>query len=427
MILNRSTQPELFVAGKPVFNPPLHAQLNNGIPVYLLESGEEEVTKLELIFDAGNCHEERPLQAAFANSMLQEGTTGLHSEKIAEVFDFHGAYLQLFVDNHFGILSIISLNKHLPKILAVVEEMIKYSSFPEQEFQSLIQRRKQRFLLENEKVKVKCQKRFSQVLFGADHPYSQTIVEGDFDEVKKESLSEFYQKYYRSNNCRILAAGKLRADIQELLDQHFGQNDWSGGYELKSRVKITSSIEHSHFIKKEDAIQSAIRVGKLMVGKDHPDYAGLLVVSTILGGYFSSRLMTNIREDKGYTYGIGSSTPTLREAAYFIIATETDKQYEVATLQEIFKEIELLRTTPVGTEELERVRQYLLGEFIRDFDGPFARSAAFRNVNDFGMDYSFYENYYQNLLNITPNRIQELAHSYFQRESFYAVVAGRES
>ncbi len=426
MKINRPIQPAGLIPGKPRFNPPSKQKLDNGIPLYLMNSGHEHVTKLELIFEAGVWQEDAPLQAALSNSMLQEGSKNYTANRIAEVFDFHGAYLQLFADYHYGVVSIISLNKHLPKILPIVEEIVKHSIFPDQEFDTLVQRRKQRFLLENEKVKVRSQKKFSEVLFGGEHPYSQTVDATDFDALKKEMLVDFYTRNYRSDHCRIVASGALDSNLSELINQHFGQSDWNGSSYSASKKAIAPVQTKTHFVEKSDAIQSAIRVGKLMVNKDHPDFAGILFLNAILGGYFSSRLMANIREEKGYTYGIGSSVPAFLNAAYLVISTEVDKKYEQATINEIFKELKTLRTTAVGTDELERVRQYLLGEFIRDFDGPFARLSAFRNVNDFGLDYSFYENYYQTLLSISAESVQQLAQMYFAEEDFYTVVAGRK-
>nr|MBD3623562.1 insulinase family protein [Sunxiuqinia sp.] len=166
------------------------------------------------------------------------------------------------------------------------------------------------------------------------------------------------------------------------------------------------------------------RIGCLLVKKDHPDFHGLQVLNTILGGYFSSRLMANIREEKGYTYGIGSSIFSLNEAGYLVIATETDQAYVNDTITEVYAELKRLREEPVSEKELKRVRQYLLGEFIRDFDGPFAQAQSFRSVADFGLDHRFHEQYYQTLINITPEKLQALACQYFIESEFYTVIAG---
>ncbi len=137
--------------------------------------------------------------------------------------------------------------------------------------------------------------------------------------------------------------------------------------------------------------------------------------------------MTSIREEKGYTYGIGAHLVSMRNEGYLVIATEVDKRYEQATLDEIFRELEKLREELVTGAELERVRQYLLGEFLRDLDGPFALAQAFLNVHEFGLDYGFYEKYYQTMLDISPEQLRQLAGKYFQEDHFYTVISGRET
>jgi predicted Zn-dependent peptidase len=423
-MMDRTIQPTITEAAKPVILVPEAIQLDNGLPVHILNAGTQEVTRLDFIFDAGLWHESNPLQSALSNAMMQEGSERYSGAQIAENMDFRGAYIQFVVDHHFGTISLISLNKHLPHLLPVVEDLLKHSSFEEHEFETLINRRKQRFLLENKKVKVLCQKKFSEVLFGNHHPYSQKVRKEDFNAIRRDDLYDFYTKFYRSGNCRMLATGNTDAQLAEMLNQHFGGDDWQGEKMVLPEFTIQSADKKMHQVKKKDAIQSAIRIGRLMVKKDHSDFHGLQVLNTILGGYFSSRLMANIREEKGYTYGIGSSILSLNEAGYLVIATETDQAYANDTITEVFAELKRLRNEPVSEQELKRVRQYLLGEFIRDFDGPFAQAQSFRSVADFGLDHHFHEQYYQTLMSITPEKLLNLARQYFIESEFYIVVAG---
>lgn len=423
-MIDRTKQPQIKEAEKPAIVVPTQVSLDNGIPVHVLNSGPQEVTRLDFIFDGGIWHEEIPLQAALTNAMLQEGCKNYSGAQLAEIFDFRGAYIQFIVDHHFGTISLICLNKHLPHLLPVIENLIKEPLFDEREFETLVRRRKQRFLLENEKVKVICQKKFSTVLFGKKHPYSQTVQSEDFNSISIRDLFQFYKKFYHSGSCRILAVGNTDPELPQLLNKHFGADDWRGEKPGEKSFAIQPSAKRKFQVEKKDAIQSAIRVGRLIVKKDHPDYPGLLVLNTILGGYFSSRLMTNIREEKGYTYGIGSTILSLKETSYWVIATETDQSYVKATIKEIFKELKRFREELVTEFELNRVKQYLLGEFIRDFDGPFAQAQSFRNVADFGLDHQFYEKYYQTIKTISPQMLNGLANKYLCESGFYTVVAG---
>ena len=226
---------------------------------------------------------------------------------------FYGAYVQLTVDQNQGFVNVVSLGKYLPAILEVMEDMIKRSVFPKHELEVLIAKNKQKWLLENEKVRTLCQKKFTQVMFGDAHPYAINNKLEDFDRITRDDLISFYQSFYHSGNCHIIAAGKIDESVLQLLNDRFGGADWQQKQVEIPEYEINSSPEKIHHVEKANGIQSAIRVGKFWVPKTHPDYHALSILITILGGYFGSRLMANIREEKGYTYGIGSFVLTLKQ------------------------------------------------------------------------------------------------------------------
>lgn len=398
--------------------------LSNGIPVYYINAGSQDVVKVDFIFEAGTWFQPHNLVASISNSMLEEGSVNFTAAEIAERFDFYGAYLQLMVDQSYGYVNIISLGKYLPDILDITENIIKHPVFPEYELEVMIDKNKQKFLLENEKVKTLCQKKFTQVLFGTAHPYAIKNKLKDFDAINREMLEAFYKSYYHSGNCRIIMAGKVDDSVLQMLEDRFGGNDWKGEMHKQLEFAITPSPHKYHFVEKANGMQSAIRVGKPWVDKSHPDFHALSVLVTILGGYFGSRLMANIREEKGYTYGIGSFVLPLKYATYLIISTEVGNEYVEPTLKEITNELTRLQDELISVDELETVKSYLLGEFLRDFDGPFALSGSFKAINDFSLDYSFYENYLATLRTISAEEIKRLAQQYLDPEDFYTVVAG---
>lgn len=398
--------------------------LSNGIPVHLVNAGTQDVVKIDFIFEAGTWFQRANLVASICNSMLEEGSVNYTAAEIAEKFDFYGAYLQLSIDQNQGFVSVVTLGKHLPVLLDVMEDVIKRSVFPEHELEVLIAKNKQKWLLENEKVRTLCQKKFTQILFGDSHPYAINNTLEDFDRITRTDLIQFYQSLYHSGNCHIIASGKINDKVLGLLDNHFGGTDW-----LQSLMPVPDYIVCSdpvkfHHVEKANGIQSAIRVGKFWVTKNHPDFHALSILVTILGGYFGSRLMTNIREEKGYTYGISSFVLTLKKACYIIISTEVGNEYIKPTLKEIAIEMKRLQAELVSENELETVKSYLLGEFLRDFDGPFALAASFKAINDFGLDYTFYDQALKVLRNITSAELMQLAQQYLNPDDFYTVVAG---
>jgi len=398
--------------------------LSNGLPVFYINAPSQEVVKIDFIFEAGAWQQDEHLISVLTSYMMQEGTENYSSVKIAGIFDFYGAYIQSGADQDFATVSIICLNKYLSEIMKVTEDILKRPVFPQQELDVLLERQKQRFRLGNEKVNVLCQKKFTTVLFGEKHPYAVNNRIEDFDAISCEKLLMFYKKWYHSGNCRIIVAGNINEEVCSLIEKHFGSDDWKSGRIPQKEYMVESMPERRSKISKANALQTAIRVGRLWVDKKHPDYCGLSVLLTIFGGYFGSRLMMNLREEKGYTYGISSSVFNFKGASYMTISTEVGNSYTGATLSEINKEMKCLRDEPVPPAELDMVKSFLLGEFLRDFDGPFALSSGFKAINDFGLDYDFYDHYLEILNNITAEEIQRLANKYLLSEEMYTVTAG---
>jgi predicted Zn-dependent peptidase len=398
--------------------------LMNGIPVYSIDGGTQDVVKIDFIFEAGTWYQPANLVASLCNSMLEEGSANFAAAAIAEKFDFYGAYLQSSVDQNQGIVSVICLSRHLKAILEVIEDLLKRSVFPEHELEVLIAKNKQKWQLENEKVRTLCQKKFTQVMFGDEHPYAITNTLEDYDRITREQLIGFYRHYYHSGNCKIIVAGKLDSQVHELIGSYFGGNDWKNVLPPYPDYVIHPDDQKRHQVEKENGIQSAIRVGKFWVPKTHPDFHALSILATILGGYFGSRLMANIREEKGFTYGIGSFVLTLKHTSYLVISAEVGNEYVEPTLTEISYEMRKLQTELVSENELDTVKSYLLGELLRDFDGPFALAGSFKAINDFNLDYSFYDGYLHVLRSVRPEELMQLAQKYLNPDDCFIVVAG---
>ncbi len=398
--------------------------LSNGAEVWGIKAGSQDVVKIDFIFNAGSWYQSANLIAGLTNSFLNQGTKNYSAQQIAEAFDFRGAYLQLSVDQQYGFVSVLTLNKYIEDILRVTADVIKNPVFPEAELKSQIAKKKQWFNIENNKVKTLAHKKYSQVLFGENHPYSNTNKASDYDFLSREKFIEFHKQNYILDDCKIIIAGNYSDEMKNLLDKYFGEKTPSAAYKSKPIYTINPEVEKFHFVEKKDALQSAIRVGKIVVNREHADFHGLNILTTILGGYFGSRLMSNIREDKGYTYGIGSSIVTFNNAAYFYVATETGTDVCRPALKEIYYEIERLQNDYVGWDELETVRNYLFGETLRSIDGVFALSGTFKSLLEAGMDFSNFMQFIEVLRNITPNDLQLLAQNYLKREDLYEVVAG---
>ncbi len=424
--IDRSIHPEYKSIEKVDIVKAEEIRFKNDTPVYVINAGSQDVIRIDFHFSAGSWYQDAALVSASTVKMLNEGTKLLTSAQIAEKIDYYGAHLFLNIDKHTATVSLYTINKHLEKMLPIVEDVIKNSIFPEKEFETYNQNQKQKFLINNTKVNTLVTREFSKALYGSNHPYGFAAELKDFDKLNREQLFSFYQRLYCANNCNIVVSGKVEDKELKLIEKHFGGDDWKKDLSLKeNKAIINTSSETLHIVNKDDAVQSALRVGKVLFNKTHEDYLGMYLLNKILGGYFGSRLMTNIREDKGYTYGIGSAIVSFKNSGFFLVASEVGADVSKKAVIEIFNEIDKLRNEYVGENELNRVKNYIFGEMLRVFDGPFALADRFWDIKEYGLGYEYFDKFFNTIKNITSEDLNSLANKYLKKESLIITVAGK--
>jgi len=397
-----------------------------GFPAYFIDSGVQEVTRLDFIFPAGLLHQDRPFLASTTNAMLQEGNYEATSEVIAKTMDYYGSFIELDIGKDFAYATLYSPNKYLEKTLPTFVDMLLKSNFPDNELEIYLNNARQRFAVNMEKVGFLATNKFNEMLFGDSHPYGQNAMHSNFDNLNKEIIESFYAKCYPIRNCRLVASGNITPDLEQLLHSQF-PSPLNGSSQEKEEHKTPemSKSGRKEFIDRPDSVQSAIKVGRRLFNKTHPDFFGMIVLNTILGGYFGSRLMTNIREEKGYTYGISSSINSMQYGGYLVISTEVGSDATSDTLNEIYFELKRLREETVPENELNLVVNYMLGAFLRSTDGPFNLADKFKALLEYDLDYEYYTQFINTLKTITSSDINELANKYLQEQDFQELVVGK--
>ncbi|MGC9471314.1 MAG: M16 family metallopeptidase [Bacteroidales bacterium] len=407
---------------------PLHEQeiLGNGLPMHSIQGGVHDIVRLDYSFPAGTRHATSPLTALAANQLLQEGTRKYHARELAEKLDYYGAVCKPWITSDTAGITVFTLSKHLIPVTGLVHSMITEPQFPEEELLVFLQKKKQQFLVEMERVSYRARNRFMEVLFGENHPYGRTLREDDFQLINREVLMHFWEKTYSSSRSWVLVSGKPGPSRLKDLKKKLAAIPLRTEKDpLPSFPDIESCPGKRHVIPMPRHMQSALRFGRLTFTRDHHDFPAMLVLNTILGGYFGSRLMRNIREDKGYTYGIGSFILPLHNAGYFTIVSEVGSEYTANAIAEIYREMEILQREPVRDDELDLVRNYMMGDLLRELDGPFSTAETYRNVVDAGMDMSHVLHIMETIKQITPGEIRELAQKYLSPEDMKEVIAGR--
>lgn len=398
-------------------------QLDNGVPVYAINAGAQEVVMVEWVFYAGNWYEEKNIVAATTNFLLKNGTTNKTAFAINEHFEMYGAYLNRGCYNETATLTLHTLTKHLPQLLPVITELLTDAVFPEEELAIYKQNQKQRLEVNLKKCDFVANRLIDEYVYGLQHPYGKYTSTVDYDAINRTELQQFYKNYYTNGKCLLFVAGKLPVDIDTLLNQHFGQLPFTSTIPEHPGYATQPAVEKKYnIINDANGVQGAIRIARPFFNRHHPDFAGVQVLNNIFGGFFGSRLMSNIREDKGYTYGIHSYIQNHIHTSAWMISTEAGKDVCAATIAETYKEMELLRTTLVEAEELDLVRNYMMGSILGDLDGPFQIIGRWKNYVLNNLDEQFFYNTLHTIKTITAEEIQALAKQYLNPDEFYELV-----
>jgi zinc protease len=422
-MLNRTIAPDFHAVEQLALIKPQEIVLENGCKIFSFNSGEQDLVRLEWIFTNLWFDPARPLSNVTVNTLLTEGTKTRTTAQISAEIDFYGAFLQVEHSADQSQVTLYTLNKHLHSTLPVLKDILTNSIFPEQELQTYIRNQQQKLQVHLQKTDVICRRNFNKALYDGTI-YGYVAEPEDYINIKHEDLLLHFQQQYQPANCTIVVAGKVDENTLNLITDTFGdwQNSITGDFMQPNVEKVKGELLYTE---KTEVLQSAIRLGTATINRKHQDFPGFQVLNTVLGGYFGSRLMNNIREDKGYTYGIGSAIASYKNIGTFFIATEVGAEVCKSAVQEIEKEINLLKTVLVGEDELSLVRNYMMGSLLGSFENIFSHADKFKNVYFSNLDYAYYDLYTSTVRDITSENLRDLANKYLDFDDFVKVIVGK--
>ncbi len=398
-------------------------KLDNGIPVFEVNMGTQDILKLDMVFHAGRPYEQKQLASRTTAALLKEGTQQYDSATIAEKIDFYGGSFSIPVNLDTANVVLYCLSKHARQLIPLVADIVSDPVFNEKELQAFVQRNQQRLLVDLSRNDIVAYRQFTELIFGESHPYGYNSSPEIYRQLTRSDLITHFENNFHSSKVQLFVSGKFDDEVRQLLNDELGQKILRGQHET---IQLPNPEQEPMASKVElpNTVQTAIRIGRRIVGRNHPDYNGLYVLNTLLGGYFGSRLMENIREDKGFTYNIYSAVDMMLYDGYLYVATEVGNEFVAPTLREIYHEFERLQQVPVGEEELNMVRNYLLGNLLTMLDGSFNISEIIKTqvVENLAADH--FKQLVQTIRSITPAELQRLAQKYLQREAMWEVIVG---
>jgi predicted Zn-dependent peptidase len=396
--------------------------LSNGAPVYYINDGEEEVAMVDFVFDAGNNFENKNAIAAATNHLVKNGTTSKSAFEITEYFEYYGSYLNRKSGNETASITLHCLSKHLKELLPVIRELITESIFPESEIEIFKQNSIQRLSVNLLKCDFVANRLIDEYLYGEDHPYGKVSNAQDIEAIQRDELITFFKNYYQRSRCRIFAAGRLPGDFEKLVESNFGDLALNEKIITPTYTRKPSRDKKHHITNDEKGVQGAIRIGRPFPNRKDPDFKRCIVLNTLFGGYFGSRLMSNIREEKGYTYGIHSYLENHIEESSWVISTEAGRDVCEAAILEVYNEMQRLQQEPINDEELLLVKNYMMGINLGYIDGPFQIISRWKSLILNDLDENYFYDSIQTIKQISSPELQELANKYLTPEDFYELL-----
>lgn len=425
MTLDRTIAPVIHDAVEFDYKLPAinNVKLDNGLPLYWINAGVQDVVQIDWVFPAGLWYEQSPSVAHAVAGLLKSGTSKYTSAQISEALEFYGAQLKTAAGNDYATVTLFAMTRHLPDLLPMVYEIITDSIFPQEELDIHKRNAIQKLLVSLRQCEFVANQRVDALLYGEEHPYGRFSRKEKIEALMRDDLVAFYKSCYNLANVKMFMGGKVGDKEVKLLNEVFGGVTVVPSHVIRDTFPLAPTNQRIHRISNDPAgVQGAIRVGRLFPNRHHPDYPPMVVLNTLFGGYFGSRLMSNIREDKGYTYGIYSSLSPEVNGGSLIIHTETGTEVIDSAVKEIYHEMEDLCQEPATEEELLLVKNYLLGGLLGDLDGPFSILQRWRSIILNGFDENHFNNNVRIYKTITPAELQALAQKYFKPEDFLEVV-----
>ena len=419
-MLDRTAPPPFVKSASFNLITPEEKSLPNSIQLFFIPGGFQDVVKIEFVFEAGRWFEEKPGAAYFTSELLSKGTQRKNSFEIAQLFDQYGAHLEVSPGLDFVSIALYALTKNLAPVLDLLVEILSTPTFPEKELAQTRSVYLQNLKVNNEKTSYVASRMFRKNLFGEHHPYGTEVDENDVEKLKAKDLHRHFGEFFHS--ARVFVSGKFETPHKKQMTDAFGQVTVG-----KRHPPISHSISvkpGNHHLKKEESVQASIRIGKRSILRSDPDYIPVLFVVHIFGGYFGSRLMKNIREEKGLTYGISASLHALKNDSFLVVGADVNKENVNLAFDEVRKELKTLRTTIISSGELETTRNHFIGSLQSEMTTPFAHAEKIKTINLFGLTNDHYQKMIKRIDNITPPEIAAISERFFHEDTFYQVAVG---
>ncbi|MFY0608149.1 MAG: insulinase family protein [Cyclobacteriaceae bacterium] len=417
-MLDRTVAPKANAIERPNLPVPEKIQLGQ-VPVTILNNVEQPVILLELVFPLGRWEEPKQGLVFLLFKMMQEGTKHRSAEDIAEILDFHGSFLEVSPSLDAVSIKLYTLNRFFPKLVALLHELLTESIFPQKEFDTLRQIRLEQVKQQHARNDAYANLKFREMLFGGSHPYGQITTEEIVNSISREELVAFGKEALVAP--KIFLTGKITDEELTCIRKYFGEMSF---HPSVSPSECSIESQSSQHIARGESTQASLRMGTLIIDRNHQDIHQFKIANELLGGFFGSRLMKNIREDKGLTYGIHAGMVHLKHSSYWEINSEVLKDKAQLAFDEIENEVKKLQSESPGIEEFNMVVNYMKGKFLSSFGSPFSAHEMIKGLEVAGLTSSYFEDFLTHLNEMKPEMVSSMINKHIDLNQLIKLQVG---
>lgn len=426
-MIDRTTPPPTYPSGHISIPEQAIEILPNGVTLHMLDQGTQEVNRLAIYWQGGGSESQSPSLPGIMAELLREGSSTSSGARIAEKLDYNGAWLRSRAGEHFTKLELTSLNSRTEHVLPVLLEIISSPSFPNNSFDVIKQKAVNRRRLSMSKVSFLSETACTKLIAGEGHPHSKLELPEQIEEISSVQITDSYRRILTADRCHAFLSGKITVRIKDIVTDML--------LRLPVRQKAVNldirpyspSGQSEIIIDRPEAVQSAVTIGIPAIDRSHPDYNNLRLTIMALGGYFGSRLMANIREEKGYTYGISSSLMGTMEGGYIIISAQCDNRYVRPLISEVKKELTDLASRPMDNEELRRLTLHASSALATTLDTPFSMMDYYETRHILHTPDDYFEAQLSAISSLSPETVTTMASRYLDPSGMRVAIAGNKS
>lgn len=430
--LNR-TQPPIVEKSKDVKFPHYYEEtLTNGIKIFVVEDNRIPLVSVKFVLKAGayddlSFGEDASGLASLTSDLLVKGTSKMNAVQVAEIIDFHGASINTACEYDASYLLLTSLKNYFDKLFDIASDLFLNPVFLDEEIEREKQQISNSLLAYVDEGSFLSERGFKKNVY-LNSPYKLNI-EGKISTVNKfhrANIKEFYDKFYIPENLIIAIVGDIKStEAASLIKLKF--NDWNKKKTFNRLIYKDDSFSSSKVvaIEKKGAVQSEVTLGHLGVQRNSPDYFPLIVMNTLLGGYFTSRINKNLREVNGYTYGARSGFNFRKHSGDFSVDTSVENSLTYDAVKEIIFELNKMKNEYATAEELDSVKNYLTGSFPLQLETPNAIANKIINLDLYNIEKDYYDTFISKINSVTLDDVKKVSEKYLHPDNLVISVAGK--